>query len=48
MATESGYVAVVKRLLDTGKVDVDSKGKGGHETVVKLLLEVDAESRVMD
>jgi len=41
---------VVKLLLETGKVDVDSQGKdgrtplswaaaGGHEVVVKLLLE---------
>jgi len=29
-ATESGYEAVVKQLLDTGKVDADSKDKGGQ------------------
>src|ERR1700728_2893624 len=45
-----GYEAVVRLLLDTGKVDADSKDKGGqtplsraargHEAVVKLLLGV--------
>ena len=50
-AAERGHEAVVKLLLDTGKVDVDSKDSGygrtplwwaaggGHEAVVKLLLE---------
>jgi ankyrin repeat protein len=47
--------AVIKLLLETGKVDVDSKDKGGrawaarngHEAAVKLLLEkgVDVESK---
>jgi ankyrin repeat protein len=43
-----GHEAVVKLLLDTGKVDVDSKGvdgrtpvwwaaENGHESVVELL-----------
>jgi ankyrin repeat protein len=45
----NGYKAVVKLLLDTKQMDVDSKGpegsslsiaaKNGHEAVVKLLLE---------
>jgi ankyrin repeat protein len=48
-AAETGHEAVVKLLLATGKVDVDSKDKygqtplswvtgNGHEAVVKLLL----------
>ena len=49
--TEGGHEAVVKLLLATGKVDVDSKdteydqtplswaAAGGHEAVVKLLLD---------
>ena len=48
-AAQNGHEAVVKLLLETGKVDVDSKDKGygqtplswaaqnGHEAVVKLL-----------
>jgi ankyrin repeat protein len=47
-AAERGHEAVVKLLLDTGKVDVDSKdsfgrtllwyaAERGHEAVVKLL-----------
>jgi hypothetical protein len=47
-AAENGHEAVVKLLLETGKVDVDSKDKygrtplswaaeNGHEAVVKLL-----------
>jgi ankyrin repeat protein len=46
-AAENGHEAVVKLLLETGKVDVDSKKDGqtllswaaenGHEAVVKLL-----------
>ncbi|OBT60205.1 hypothetical protein VE03_10347 [Pseudogymnoascus sp. 23342-1-I1] len=51
-AAENGHGAVVKLLLDTGKVDADSKdrygqsplllaGRGGHEAVVKLLLDTD-------
>jgi Ankyrin repeats (3 copies)/NACHT domain len=49
-AIRGGYEAVGKLLLETGKVDVDSKdengqtplswaAKGGYETVIKLLLE---------
>lgn len=49
-ATENGYVAVVKLLLETGKVDVNAKDRYGqtplqwaveykHQTVVKLLLQ---------
>jgi hypothetical protein len=50
-AAKNGHEAVVKLLLETGKVDVDSKGnlsrrtplswaaENGHEAVVKLLLE---------
>ncbi|KAI9766762.1 MAG: hypothetical protein M1839_004766 [Geoglossum umbratile] len=49
---ENGHEAVVKLLLETGKVDVDSKDKGGrtplswaarngHQAVVKLLLDMD-------
>ncbi|RYP81792.1 hypothetical protein DL769_001832 [Monosporascus sp. CRB-8-3] len=50
-AAERGHVAVVKLLLETGKVDMDLKddisgrtplswaAAGGHEAVVKLLLE---------
>ena len=49
-AAENGHEAVVKLLLETGKVDVDSKdqygrtplswaAENGHEAVVKLLLE---------
>ncbi|EFX02408.1 nacht and ankyrin domain containing protein [Grosmannia clavigera kw1407] len=51
LAAENGHEAVVKLLLETGQVDVDSKdteygrtplswaAKNGHEAVVKLLLE---------
>ncbi|KAH8767818.1 hypothetical protein BGZ57DRAFT_797785, partial [Hyaloscypha finlandica] len=50
-AAQNGHEAVVKLLLETGKVDVDSKdsvhswtplswaARNGHEAVVKLLLE---------
>jgi ankyrin repeat protein len=50
-AAKNGHEAIVKRLLDTGKVEVDSKdtrngrtplsraAENGHEAVVKLLLE---------
>jgi hypothetical protein len=50
-AAENGHEAVVKLLLDTGKVDADSKdaendrtplswaARNGHEAVVKLLLD---------
>ncbi|KAF2175472.1 hypothetical protein K469DRAFT_533281, partial [Zopfia rhizophila CBS 207.26] len=50
-AAGGGHEAVVKLLLETGKVEVDSKDRksgqtplswaaeGGHEAVVKLLLE---------
>jgi ankyrin repeat protein len=49
-AAGNGHEAVVKLLLETGKVDVDSKeaAEGGHEAVVKLLLEtgkVDVDSK---
>jgi ankyrin repeat protein len=49
LAAEGGHEAVVKLLLDTGKVDLDSKdtdsgrtplswaAKNGHEAVGKLL-----------
>ena len=48
-ATENGHEAVVKLLLETGRVDVNSKDQdgvmplsyaawGGYETVIKLLL----------
>jgi ankyrin repeat protein len=50
LAAGGGREAVIKLLLETGNVDVDSKDKGGrtplawaardgHEAVVKLLLE---------
>jgi ankyrin repeat protein len=50
-AAQNGHEAVVKLLLETGKVEVDSKRidwsdaalgllQNGHEAVVKLLLEI--------
>ena len=50
LAAQKGYEAIVKLLLDTGKVDADLKGKdgrtplwlaaqNGHEAIVKLLLD---------
>ncbi|KAF2257810.1 ankyrin [Lojkania enalia] len=50
LAAENGHDAVVKLLLETGKVDADSKGRynqtpiswaagNGHNAMVKLLLE---------
>ena len=51
-AAENGHEAVVKLLLETGKVDADSKdeydgrtplswaAENGHEAVVKLLLKM--------
>ena len=53
-AAENGHEAIVKLLLETGKVDVDLKDSGGetpllkaagsgHEAVVKLLLEKGAQ-----
>ncbi|KAK3947967.1 hypothetical protein QBC32DRAFT_223034, partial [Pseudoneurospora amorphoporcata] len=49
-AAENGHEAVIKLLLDTGKVDADPKDRdgrtalcmaaaNGHEAVVKLLLD---------
>ncbi|KAH8598548.1 ankyrin repeat-containing domain protein, partial [Bisporella sp. PMI_857] len=50
-AAENGHEAVVKLLLDTSKVDIDSQdyknsqtplswaAENGHEAVVKLLLD---------
>ena len=54
MAAENGHEAVVKLLLDIGKVNTDSKNKykqtplslaikKRHETIVKLLLKKGAE-----
>jgi hypothetical protein len=50
LAVENGHEAVVKLLLDSGKIDTNSKGhygrtplslaaRGGHENMVKLLLD---------
>lgn len=50
-AAEKGYEAIVKLLLETGRVDIEARdiysqlllraAKKGHEVIVKLLLKQD-------